>query len=386
MTIHPLILRARMRGTRSAKGMREAAAALTGETLADEFETERANAPDRSAAGKKYLLAPNRRLHEERNPKRDSDHAAIALVNRQKTAEQGLLLPDDIGRFEALHAGLVLKAAAAQKKLGDADPNFGIEKLDVAGVGPDARLCFGMLRFLPQSAPRLSAGDTPLRALLEALAQTAVAQAHRDPITGELSARTTQVISNEAPMLMLIGSQRYWELQRKREAQRGAAWIREFERLAGELEANTGVKLLYLALRVNGDPGWNYKSGAPEFDGEVRLLPAWEHGAGRVRPRKRGRRPKRPADSEPETVEPDFRRPVRDYSPADSYAPGDRMNHKAFGVGVVQGVSGVQKIRVMFGAGQEDEHIRALVHERGGAGRASAAAPASAAAASDAAV
>jgi len=59
----------------------------------------------------------------------------------------------------------------------------------------------------------------------------------------------------EPPILVLLGSRRYWELCRKREAQKGAAWIKELQRLAKEIEEAIGVTVIYLGLALEGDPG-----------------------------------------------------------------------------------------------------------------------------------
>ena len=360
---HPLIERSQLREVRQAKGFREAAAGMTGEELAGEYQLEQANAPKRAEAGKKHLVSPNSRLAAERKASRDAEHAAIAMVHRQQNSDRGLLLPDDIGTFEAIHSGVVLKSGPADKAAGASDPNFGIDKVDVAGVGPDDRLALGVIRFVAPGANRVGTGDTPLRALLEGLAHTAVAVANRESLVGELTEKSGREFADAPPILMLIGSQRYWELCRKREAQRGAAWIRELERLAVEIEEATGVTVLYLALRVNSDPGWNYENGSPEFDGDVRLLPAWEHGAGRIKPKAKPRSRKTAAAAADEIVEADLDRPVRSYGINEFYTAGDRIEHPTLGLGVVQGIAGTGKIRVHF-----DEKKSVLVHDRQGQG------------------
>lgn len=359
MSTHPLIERSQSREVRQAKGFREAAAALAGETLAAELEQEQASAPNRSAAGKKHLVSPNSRLAGERKASRDPEHAAIAMVHRQAHAERGLLLPDDIGNFDPIHAGVVLKSGPADKAQGASDPNFGIDKIDIAGIGPEDRLALGVMKFIAPSANRVGTGDTPLRALLEGLAHTGVVLANREAVVGELAEKSGRTFSDAPPILMIIGSQRYWELCRKREAQRGAAWIRELERLALEIEEATGITILFLALRVNSDPGWNYDGGSPAFDGEVRLLPAWEHGAGRIKPKAKPRSRKGSATLADEIVEADLDRPVRSYAVSDHYTAGDRIEHPTLGLGVVQGIAGTGKIRVHF-----DERKSVLVHDR----------------------
>ncbi len=358
MAVHPLIERSRQREVRQAKGFRVVAEALNGENLAADYRQELASAPSRSAAGKKHLARPNRRLLAEHRPGRESEHAAVALVNHRLHSERGLALPDELGDFEALAPNLVLKSAPAVRAEGAADPNYGIEKFDVAGIGPEGRLCLGMLRFTPPVAPRLGAGDTPLRALLEALAHAAVAEADRAALQAELAERSEREFADGPPLLLLIGSQRYWELSRKREAQKGAAWIRQMERLAREIEEALGITTLYLALRVNGDLGWNYEADGPVFEGEPRLLPAWEYGAGRIRQKAPARKSRKTA-AEPEEIEADMERPVRDYNIGEHYDAGDRIQHVKLGLGVVQGPAGPEKIHVNFG-----EQKSVLVHDR----------------------
>ena len=361
MSVHPLVERAQQADVRKARAFRAVAAALTGEQLAGEFEQEQASAPSRSGGGRRHLVAPNRKLAQLRRPHRDSEHAAMALLARQKDAERGLLLPEDIGHFEPLHAGVILKSAVADRARGADDPNYGVGTVDLAGIGPDDRLCLAFLRYLAPSAKRVSPGDTPLRALLEALVQSAVAWANRAPLLTELAARAERPFADAPPFILLIGSPRYWELQRAREAQKGAGWIRELARLAEEFtEASGGVNILYLGLRVAGDPGWRYEASGPVFEDEVRLLPAWEHGAGRVKPPARPRKRRRFAEPEPPSVvEPDLARPVRRYEIGENYASGDRIKHSTLGLGVVQGIAGDGKIRVQF-----DEKESVLVHRR----------------------
>jgi hypothetical protein len=51
-------------------------------------------------------------------------------------------------------------------------------------------------------------------------------------------------------------------------------------------------------------------------------------------------------------VQPDMSRPVRRYSPGESYTSGDRINHPTFGQGVVESSPGAGKIQVSFPSGR----------------------------------
>jgi hypothetical protein len=59
-------------------------------------------------------------------------------------------------------------------------------------------------------------------------------------------------------------------------------------------------------------------------------------------------------------VEPNLSRPPRPYVATDSYVPGDRVEHVAFGPGVVERLTGPGKVQIFFAGGS-----RVLVHRRG---------------------
>lgn len=52
------------------------------------------------------------------------------------------------------------------------------------------------------------------------------------------------------------------------------------------------------------------------------------------------------------TIEPDLAKAVRTYSIRDTYEAGERIEHPKFGMGVVEGSSGVGKIDVFFATGR----------------------------------
>ena len=126
-----------------------------------------------------------------------------------------------------------------------------------------------------------------------------------------------------------------------------------------EIEEAFGVTVIYASCQLEGDPGWSYPDSSPVLDAPPRLVRAWEHGAGKVRPKPRPRpRVIDPADL---PVEPDLSRPVRDYAISGSFDSGDRINHPTLGLGVVQGGAGNGKIYVLFG-----EKKSLLIHQRAG--------------------
>ncbi len=362
MAPHPLISLAGDREAKQSKGFRVLAARLNGEELATAWSAEMESAPRRGDAGKRYLGQHPRKLPDTRRPGRDEEHVGQALVRFAENGSKGLDLLGE-GELIPLDWQVPLATARPDKAQGEADPNWGVGKIHLLAAGPGDRLCVVVLKVVEPEASRAGTGETPLRLLLLGLAHAAIAEANRDALAAEIEEKTGRKISDEPPALIFAATPRYWQLCRKREAQKGAAWIKELERLAGEIEQAIGVSVKYFGLGLGGEsPGWSYDDGGPLLSGEPELLAAWERLAGRVRARARAR-PKKPAAPEEIVVEPDLSRPVRTYGLTESYAPGDRIQHPTLGIGVVQAEAGPGKIHVRFG-----EKKSLLVHERQPAG------------------
>ena len=183
MQLHPIIELSNDREVRQAKGFKDAAAGLTAETLAGLYETELANAPKRAEAGKKYLVKA--KLPTSRRANKDEEHLSHALLKHFRDSGEGLDLPS-FGNLDLLAAQVPLATASVDRSLGDADPNKGVGKIDLLGVGPEDRLVVVKLKFAAPGATRGGTGDTPLRALLDGLAQTAIASANRESLASEL--------------------------------------------------------------------------------------------------------------------------------------------------------------------------------------------------------
>jgi hypothetical protein len=346
---HPLLELAADPRVRRASDFRAVAAGLTGAQLAEAFAQEASAAPRRSESGARYFVAYNRRLAAARKPARDTEHLSLALVEQCRRTGRGFALPDARGELAPVAAQVVLSAPGAE--------SLEIGRLDLLGLCGEGRLAVAQLRFLAPGATRAGTGDTPLSALLEALVLAAFVHANRDALASEIASASGRAVADGPPLVALLASPRYWELCRRREAQKGAAWIRELERLARELEEASGISLVYLACRLGGDPGWSYPEASPVLDAAPQLAPSWEASAGRVRPKP----PPRPRTAAPVEVrvEADVSRPVRSYAPCEQYTAGDRISHPKLGLGVVQGAMGPGKIHVRF----EDRKV-VLVHGR----------------------
>jgi hypothetical protein len=116
-----------------------------------------------------------------------------------------------------------------------------------------------------------------LRVLLEGLAYCAIAEANRAARAGDRE-RFGHDVASEPPLCVVLASTRYWELCRKRSTQKGAAWIRELERIAREAPAaNRRPRCTISRCGLDGSPGWTYGETAPALT--VNARPAARRGS-----------------------------------------------------------------------------------------------------------
>lgn len=349
---HPLIELAAERQVRQAAGFRLAAAELDSAKLASAYEVETANAPRLHAEGRKYFVDRTGKPATERKRNKDEEHVGAALVRHCEKTGMALPMPDDEWGLLPLDYQLRIKTGPLD------DPETkGIGRLDLLAITTEDRLAVVKMRVLEPKATRAGVGDTPLRKFLEALTYTAIAQANQAELREEIQEKFGRTISDEPPLCVLLASPVYWQLCRKREAQKGAAWIKEMERLAELVSEDVGPAVRFLSLQLPGDPGWVYDEEGPFLEGPPHLRISWEPGAGKIKPKPKPR-PRTAAPVE-EVVEADLSREPRGYALTESYLAGDRIDHPKLGMGVVQGVAGPGKIRVRF-----DEKQSVLVHER----------------------
>ncbi|MEE8164135.1 MAG: hypothetical protein V3T64_01060 [Myxococcota bacterium] len=359
MSLHPLIALVNDRDVKQAKGFRMAAEKLTGAGLEADYQTEVASAPKRSADSLKHLGVRTGRKSKGRQHGRDEKHLAEAIARGVQVEEGAEPKPQELpsGETIAIVDHMVpIKTAAPDKDKGDSDPNAGVEDVPILGVIGEDRLMVGVLKYLEPDATRSGAGDTPLRLVLQGLAHAAAADANREALRAEIAEATGMTIGEEAPAVMIAASPRYWELCRKREAQKGAGWIRELERISREVGESIGAEIFFVGLETEGVPGWDYDDEGALLSGPVCFVKSWETGAGKLKPKPKTKKTD-PAD---EIVEADLSRPVRPYSIRGSFESGDRIAHTKLGEGVVQAIVGKGKISVLFG-----EEKKLLVHERG---------------------
>lgn len=356
MSLHPLFELSTDAQVKQAKGFRATAAELTGESLEALYQQEVANAPNRGEAGKKYLGVRTGRTPTGPQAGKEDRHLALAVDAWVKAGGDAIEMPNG-DKLTIIDSLVPLRTAAPDRAKGDADPNKGVEDIDLLAQLPDDRIAVVRTRFLAKDATRGGAGNTPLRALLSGLAQAAIVDANRATLGAEVEKATGRKISDEAPALIIAASPRYWEISRKREAQKGAGWIRELERLGREIAGQIGVEVFFVGFDVSADPAFTYEDDGPLLAGAPDLSVAWEPGAGKLKPRPKSRSKK--ADAIAALVEADPDKAPRSYQIRDVYEPGDTILHSTLGTGVVQSVVGRGKIAVLFG-----DETKLLVHER----------------------
>jgi len=360
VSAHPILALLQDHDVKQAKGFRAAAERISGPSLEADYQAEVAAAPRRSALGLAHLGVKSGRRAKARQHGKDERHLAEAIG---RAAAAGTLTansrPLELPTGEVLTiAGhnVPIRTAAPDAEKGDQDPNAGIDDIPLLAVLGEDRPAVIVLKYIEPDSNRSGANDTPLRLLLQGLAHAAAFDANREALRGEIQGAVGKTTGEEAPAVIVAASPRYWELCRKREAQKGAAWIRELERIGREAAEAIGCELFFVGLATQGVPGWEYDDEGAVLAGPITLSKAWEGSAGKLKAKPKSAKKAEPVAT---VIEADLDRPVRGYSIRELYRPGDRVEHKTLGQGVVQELSGRDKILVLFGADK-----KLLVHGR----------------------
>jgi hypothetical protein len=116
----------------------------------------------------------------------------------------------------------------------------------------------------------------------------------------------------------------------------------------GDKIAKVQCKQCHGFHRYKPPPGKEPKSLRPTTHAARAAKPTTTLAGGAA---KKPTRAKKAAEPEAPAVQADLSRPVRRYSPAEAYTPGDRITHATFGAGVVE-LSAAGKIQVMFPGGR----------------------------------
>ena len=228
-----------------------------------------------------------------------------------------------------------------------------ISSLDLVGLTSADRLVVARVRLMP---PRSTKGDTPLRALLEGLAQCAVAEAHRGTLTAQIAERTERKVAAESPHLVVLANNRYWEIYRRRSLKSAGAWMEAMRRVGREIEQSLSMPVGFASIKLYGDPPWRIRQGKPMLAADPVVRSGLDPVGNELRPKSKGRS----SLKDDPIVEANLDRTPVPYSVRDSYFPGDRIAHPKLGEGVVQKALGPNKVEIRFG-----EESRVLVQGRG---------------------
>ncbi|MEE2665135.1 MAG: hypothetical protein VX681_13540 [Myxococcota bacterium] len=362
MSSHPLIELANDSGVKTPASFREAADALTGQQLADLYAQERATAAEDASAKIQHFVGHAGTIEGESVI--EDKELAIAIFNQCRLDGVPLILadgaspidPDDVDdqgipatRIDLLDYAVPVTTLAPSKIKAR---HRVISALDLVGVTAEERLAVARVRLMP---PRSTKGDTPLRALIEGLAQCAVAEGYRSTLSAQIEASSGRTISADPPRLVVLANNRYWEIYRRRSLKSAGPWMAALRRVGGEIEQALGIPVAFASIKLYGDPPWRVRQGMPQLASDPAIRNGLDPIGNELKPKWKLRN----AAKEDAIVEANLERTPVPYSLRESYEPGDRISHPKLGEGVVQKALGPNKVEIRFG-----DESRVLVQGR----------------------
>jgi hypothetical protein len=200
-------------------GFVQAALELDGNELAEEYEALKRSAPRRHAAGRRYFVR-HTSVAGTTGSNRAEEHLAADLMSRSPITTYR-------GPLELLDFQFPLKAYRSDQGLG---------KVDLLGLLNS--LVIVELKVIRPGG----GGDTPLGALLEALAYAAVVEANHDDIAGEM-AELGWPIPVGRPDVLVLGPGTYWDRWDNSRACEG--WREALDTVSAELRDAVGIDFLF---------------------------------------------------------------------------------------------------------------------------------------------
>jgi len=198
-----------------------ACAELNAEDLAEGYDALMTRAPRRHNFNRRYFVGHDGRPGSGAWTNRIEEHLAIALVNDQST----WTMPHG-GSLDLLDYQVPLKAQRSDS---------GVGKIDIFGLTGTSVPVVVELKVLGKNS-----ADTPLRALLEALAYAAIVDANGATFRSEISGMTGRRIVSGRPDLLIAAPDDYWSFWSTKAA-------------AGEWRQNCGDLANAVALRLSID-------------------------------------------------------------------------------------------------------------------------------------
>lgn len=228
----PILFRKR----RTTTGLADEIQEIDVDGLCAEYEQLRDAAPTRSAANKRYFVGHDGSLQAE-DPARPSEaHLAIALCRRKEPLRR------PAGGWEHfLDYQFPLQASTRA--------DSGLGKVDLLGATDQGRLVVVELKV---RRTRSSRGDTPVLALMEGLRYAAVVEANRSDIAAEAKTRFDIDVSDEPPIVQILGPESWWGGWRDMPASTrkvAGQWESKFLELAAEIGARLGIVIECAVLK-----------------------------------------------------------------------------------------------------------------------------------------
>lgn len=231
MIDHPLVTKSQEKDVSAVSRFARAAREITSVQLAEWYRLELVAAPRRVEQDKLYFVGHDGIPETGDFTNRGEEHLAIALFNEYRPPNAGLPLP----------GGEPLAILDYQFPLKARQSDRGVGKIDLLGTFPSGRLCIIELKRISGPSP-----ETPLRALLEGLADAAIVQANMLAIATEARASQRRIISHERSAVLVTAPQEYWEYYCNKPKAR--PWQPAMQELATRVEDTLGVPVLFLAL------------------------------------------------------------------------------------------------------------------------------------------
>jgi len=239
-----LIAFANSRDVRLASKFGTTASSIDVDQLHVIYEALRDTAPRRHERNKMYFVGHSGVPSTIEASNRFEEHLAIALCN-----DHGALTLDGSDELRLLDYQVPLKARQS---------DAGIGKIDIVALTASRRVAVVELKVTTNT----SRGDTPLRALLEALAYCAIVEANARDFAAEISGRYSLHAADGRPDLVVMGPDAYWS------GWSDTALVAVYS-LADRLAGAFGMRVSFLSLgavsAVIGVDGQR-----PRLDGELR--------------------------------------------------------------------------------------------------------------------
>ena len=353
MSAHPLIELANDASVKTVGTFREAADALDGAKLAEMYRQEKETAAEEAATGGEIVHFLEHDGGIEGDIAVDDKELAIALRNQCDLDQVTLKLLDGVPPADPDNVDDEGTPATEVSVLDYAVPTTMlkprkikarhrvISALDLVGVTSTDRLAVLRCRVMP---PKSTKGDTPLRALLEGLAQCAVADAWRSTLTSQIQEKFERNVGSQPPVLLVLANNRYWEIYRRRSLKSAGAWMAAMKRLGSEVEQALNIPVTFASLKLYGDPPWRLRQDKLILDSDPKIRNGLDPVGDELKPKSKTRA----AVAEAAVVEANMDRPPVPYSVREVYYPGDRVSHPKLGDGVVQKQLGPNKVEVQF--------------------------------------